>query len=110
MNILGHHTRLRKWVAGTSAKTLLRHLMDQPSNQDAFDAATQVGLVSGRPVPLNKICSWAISALPSEAEAVRAGNVGSVNRLVAYVMRETRGKADAAEARRELLEQLSRIV
>ena len=44
---------------------------------------------------LNTLCQAAITALPSEVAAVRAGNKNVVNKIVGRVMRESRGRADA---------------
>jgi Asp-tRNA(Asn)/Glu-tRNA(Gln) amidotransferase B subunit len=82
-------------------------MMDHPSHQDVIDVAKQIGTLSGSPVVIEDICSRAISTMPSEAKAVRSGNFGPVNRLVAHVMRETKGKANAMQVREELLKQLS---
>jgi aspartyl-tRNA(Asn)/glutamyl-tRNA(Gln) amidotransferase subunit B len=44
---------------------------------------------------LNTLCQAAITALPNEVAAVRAGNKNVVNKIVGRVMRESRGRADA---------------
>ena len=51
---------------------------------------------------LQAICARAIAALPKAAEDVRAGKEKALGALLGFVMRETKGAADAA-ATRELL-------
>ena len=44
---------------------------------------------------INKYCEEAIMRLPEEAEVVRRGNLRVLNKLVGYVMKMSKGRADA---------------
>ena len=44
---------------------------------------------------LQLLCEAAIQALPSEVATLRAGNKNVLNRIVGYVMKQSRGRADA---------------
>lgn len=44
---------------------------------------------------LVKACQTAVAALPGEVDAVRRGNIKVLNKLVGYVMKLSRGRADA---------------
>lgn len=49
-------------------------------------------------------CQEVIEANPEVADAIRAGNVNVVNKLVGRVMKKSRGTADALSVRKLLLE------
>lgn len=53
-------------------------------------------------------CEQAIATLVAEAAAARQGNINVVNKLVGYVMKLSRGTADAKAARTRLLDVLSK--
>lgn len=44
---------------------------------------------------LDILCGEAIVALPEEADAVRNGNVRVIHKLLGYVMKASKGRADA---------------
>ena len=44
---------------------------------------------------IDKYCNEAIEALPEEADAVRNGGLRVLNKLVGYVMKASKGRADA---------------
>jgi len=92
-------------VKRTAAKAILRRLMDEPHGASVLKLAEEVGFLSSQ-VPLKKLCAEAITALPSEAAAVRDGNLGPLNRLVGQVMRLSKGSADAVVTRNILISQL----
>lgn len=48
---------------------------------------------------LEVLCRSAISDLPSEVAALRAGNKNVLNKIVGCVMKKSRGRADATAAR-----------
>jgi aspartyl-tRNA(Asn)/glutamyl-tRNA(Gln) amidotransferase subunit B len=50
---------------------------------------------SSPPSELYCLCESAISDLPSEVAALRAGNKNVLNKIVGHVMRKSRGRADA---------------
>jgi aspartyl-tRNA(Asn)/glutamyl-tRNA(Gln) amidotransferase subunit B len=55
---------------------------------------------------LGRLADQVIAANPEVAEKVRAGKLPAVQALVGAVMKQTRGKADAARTRALLLERL----
>ena len=54
---------------------------------------------------LQLLCEAAVQALPSEVATFRAGNKNVLNRIIGYVMKQSRGRADAKVVR-NLLEQI----
>ena len=62
--------------------------------------------VVGDDEQLGRLVDQAIAANPDVAEKVRGGKLPAVQALVGAVMKETRGKADAARTRALLLERL----
>jgi aspartyl-tRNA(Asn)/glutamyl-tRNA(Gln) amidotransferase subunit B len=48
---------------------------------------------------LQLLCEVAIHALPSEVTALRKGNKNVLNKIVGYVMKQSRGRADAKVVR-----------
>ncbi|EDR12709.1 uncharacterized protein LACBIDRAFT_231681 [Laccaria bicolor S238N-H82] len=96
-------------ITGTSGKYLLRHMLAKPSSLRPAQITQQLRLTSlssfsssGHSNPtsttdqeLTTLCQAAITALPNEVAAVRAGNKNVMNKIVGRVMRESRGRADA---------------
>ena len=55
---------------------------------------------------VRRLCEEAITALPQQVEALQSGeNKGVVNKIVGYVMKRSRGRADAV-AVREIIEDM----
>lgn len=49
------------------------------------------------------LCEEAISALPQQVEALRSGNrKGVVNKIIGYVMKRSKGRADALVVKKML--------
>lgn len=98
-------------ITGTSAKTLLRHILDNPSST-SLPLSTLIDQLSLRAFSstdnssLATLCESAIDALPREAEAARKGNEKVVMRLVGWVMKESKGTADARAVASQLKEML----
>lgn len=94
---------------GTAGKTLLRHMLDKPSDHSASDLARELSLLAGADdaVAMEKWCAEAIAALPQEAEVVRRGNVNVLNKILGSVMKLSKGRADARAARTTLLKMLT---
>lgn len=99
-----------------SAKLLLRHMLVSPTNEsvkelarrmDLLVATTDKSLSPGTDEALRNVCMGAIDAFPSEVAAIRSGNENVVNKLIGWIMRETRGKTNAKQAK-EMIEQLLR--
>jgi aspartyl-tRNA(Asn)/glutamyl-tRNA(Gln) amidotransferase subunit B len=103
---------------GTSGKFLLKHLLAHPSSRSTKKVASDLQLLalastspstSGSEIDatseLQLLCESAVTELPSEVAAVRAGNKNVLNKIVGHVMKKSRGRADAT-ATRKLVEQL----
>jgi aspartyl-tRNA(Asn)/glutamyl-tRNA(Gln) amidotransferase subunit B len=52
-------------------------------------------------------CREAIESNPEVADAIRAGNINVINKLVGRVMKKSRGTADALSVKKLLLEIIS---
>lgn len=96
-------------ITGTSGKTLLRHMLDHGSDKMPVEIAQELSLIAlseGEDL-LEKMCSEAVIALPAEADAVRRGNPQVLNKLVGWVMKSSRGRADAQAVRASLKKMLA---
>ncbi|KAL0569801.1 hypothetical protein V5O48_012158 [Marasmius crinis-equi] len=99
----------------SSARLLLRHLIDNPQpNDTSIQAlAQQLDLLSGSELSSgakeDDVYLRAIDALPSEVAAIRSGNKNVLNKLIGWVMRETKGKADVKKTRERLECLISKI-
>lgn len=103
---------------GTSAKNLLKHLLDLPSipvDLSLESTALSLGLIFPAPSSsstsssnpddqIKSFCQSAIAKLPDVAESVRKGKEKVVMRLVGEVMKESKGTVDARRVREVLLE------
>jgi aspartyl-tRNA(Asn)/glutamyl-tRNA(Gln) amidotransferase subunit B len=106
-------------LAGTSGKFLLKHLLTNPTSHTPTQLAEELQLtaLSSTPDPsspsatssphseLQLLCETAIQALPNEVATLRSGNKNVLNSIVGYVMKQSRGRADAKVVR-NLLEQI----
>lgn len=95
--------------SGTSGKALLRHMLTHRSTEMPARLAEQLSLKVVRDdqgTQLQQWCREAIEALPSEAQAARAGNTNVINKILGQVMKLSRGRVDAQAARTVLLEML----
>ncbi|KAF5393281.1 hypothetical protein D9757_000604 [Collybiopsis confluens] len=106
-----------KRMTRPSAKLLLKQMLSRPSNAPVNHLAAEMDLLDTDP-PHHKtmsanddlvrdICLRAIDALPSEIAAIRGGNQNVMNKVVGWIMRETRGKVDPNSAK-TILNQLLR--
>ncbi|KDQ64199.1 hypothetical protein JAAARDRAFT_27825 [Jaapia argillacea MUCL 33604] len=92
-------------VTGTAGKTLLRHMLSNPSSVLSSVQAKDLGLLalqSSESSELENWCKESIAAMPSESEAARKGNKNVVNKLVGRVMKLSRGRVDAGTVRQAL--------
>jgi len=55
--------------------------------------------------PLVEICEKAVAELAAEVVAVKKGNKNVLNRIIGFVMKESRGRADARRVK-EIVERL----
>ena len=94
----------------SSARLLLRHIINDPppSNTSIEDLARRLDLLpeSGSAGD-DDVYKRAIEALPGEVAAFRSGNKNVLNKVIGWVMRETKGKADVQRARERLEELIS---
>jgi aspartyl-tRNA(Asn)/glutamyl-tRNA(Gln) amidotransferase subunit B len=95
-------------VLGTTGKTVVRHVISNPPAGVAKLATIlkDLGLetvAENQSDGLEKICGQVIESLPDVATAIRKGNQKPVMRLVGEVMKQSKGRADAREARKILL-------
>lgn len=70
-----------------------------------LDSSSQSTSSSSPQSELHLLCEAAIQALPNEVDTLRAGNKNVLNRIVGYVMKQSRGRADAKVVR-NLVEQI----
>lgn len=100
-----------KQLTGTAAKNLLKHLLEPsstaketqpvaPTASHLLPLAESLGLTSSTrmSVSIEALCESAIAASPKEVESFRRGNEKVVMRIVGWVMKESRGTADAKKA------------
>ncbi|KAG7098566.1 hypothetical protein E1B28_000499 [Marasmius oreades] len=96
----------------SSGRLLLRHiLLHSPSPDTSIRRlAKDLDLISIGPTDhADEICRRAIEALPSEVAAIRSGNKNVLNRLIGWVVRETKGKADVQKTRSRLEDLISKM-
>lgn len=104
---------------GTSGKFLLKHMLTNPTSHTPTQLAKELQLTAlSSNIPdssassssspnseLQLLCEAAIQALPNEVASFRAGNKNVLNRIIGYVMKQSRGRADAKVVR-NLVEQI----
>ncbi|KAJ7857623.1 hypothetical protein B0H14DRAFT_2750539 [Mycena olivaceomarginata] len=93
-------------ITGTSGKLLLREMLADPSSpQTPTDRARSLSLLitSRGELDIGDLCGAAIAALPSEAAAFRNGHKNVLNKILGWVMKESRGRADSKQARERLI-------
>ena len=78
------------------AKTALENMLDKGiSVEQAVDASDLTSLDNG---VLEQVCRAALEQNPTAVSDLRAGKEKAMGALIGFVMRQTRGKADAGEA------------
>lgn len=96
---------------------MLKHILKSASPSDhasplaisLSEILEQLGLnTTSSSTDLAEACQGVIDDLSDVAETIRKGNEKPVMRLVGEVMKKSKGRADPKEARRILLELLSR--
>ncbi|KAK1218497.1 hypothetical protein PQX77_018823 [Marasmius sp. AFHP31] len=96
----------------SSARLLLRHIINNPPpiNTSIQDLARQLDLLSeSSGASDDDVYRRAIEALPAEVAAIRSGNRNVLNKVIGWVMRETKGKADVQKTRKRLEELISKM-
>lgn len=94
-------------LPGTSAKTLIRHILDTKTSKSISELVEELSLRASPSDSLAFQCRAAINALPQASEAVRKGNQRVLMKLVGYVMKHSRGTANARDATEILKQMLS---
>ncbi|KAF9509879.1 hypothetical protein BS47DRAFT_1300924 [Hydnum rufescens UP504] len=93
-------------LTGTSAKTLLRHILQTRTQIPLTQLIDEMSLRTASSTSLKSLCEAAVSALPRESDVIRKGNEKVVMKLVGHVMKASRGTANAraaADMLREIL-------
>ncbi len=95
-------------VAGTSGKTILRHILTTRTPDFPSKIAEDLKLLAASDdgASLETWCREAIAALPEQADVVRRGNLKVVDKIMGHVMKASRGTAKAQDVRAMLLKLL----
>jgi aspartyl-tRNA(Asn)/glutamyl-tRNA(Gln) amidotransferase subunit B len=93
-------------VSRDAAREVLSLLVEEGGDPRAIVEREGLGAISATEDGLGQLIDQAIAADPGAAEQVRAGNMRAIGPLIAYVKRETKGRADGAEVARLLRERL----
>ncbi|KIK67396.1 hypothetical protein GYMLUDRAFT_37509 [Collybiopsis luxurians FD-317 M1] len=99
-----------KQMTRPSAKLLLKQMLLSTPDKSVKQLATEMDLLTATSSdrksisannddPLREVCIRAVDALPSEVAAIRNGNKNVINKVVGWIMRETKGKVDANQAK-----------
>ncbi|KAJ4467903.1 Glutamyl-tRNA amidotransferase B subunit [Lentinula edodes] len=103
-----------KQITRPSAKLLLKHMLVSPSDipvrrlaekMDVLSSVDEHSNSSSNHDSLRDVCIRAIDALPSEIAAIQAGNENVMNKVIGWIMRQTKGKVDVNRAK-DILKQL----
>jgi len=93
-------------ITGSSGKLIVRLMLDNPSSKTAEELAKEHSLIAldeGNS-SMEAWCRDVVESNREAADAIRAGNVNVVNKLVGKVMGKSRGTTDALSVRKLLLE------
>lgn len=94
------------FLIGSSGKLLLGFMLDNPSSKTPEELAKEHSLIAldKGDSSIEAWCKEVVESNPEVANAIRAGNINVVNKLVGRVMKKSRGTADALSAKKLLLE------
>jgi aspartyl-tRNA(Asn)/glutamyl-tRNA(Gln) amidotransferase subunit B len=95
-----------KEVSRDAARDVLTKLVDDGGDPREIVAREGLGALSADDGALSEIVDRAIASDPAAADQVRDGNVKAIGPLVAFVMRETKGRADGGEVTRLIRKKL----
>jgi len=81
-------------------------MLDKPSSKTPKELAKEHSLIAldKSDSSVEVWCREVVESNPEVADAIRAGNINVVNKLVGRVMKKSRGTADALSVRKLLLE------
>jgi len=94
-----------KEVSRDAGREVLRRLVDEGGDPRTIVEQEALGAISDDG-GLGEIVDRAIASDPEAAAKVKDGNMKAIGPLVAFVMRETRGRADGGEVTRLIRERL----
>lgn len=83
-------------------------MLDHPSAASVTELALSLSLIALKNNSLEQLCRDVVAAMPSEAQAVRDGNLNVLNRILGRVMKQSRGTANAQSARK-IIQDLLRV-
>lgn len=77
-------------------------MLTNPTSHTPFQLAEEMKLtalsstsdLSSPQSELRLLCEAAVKALPQEVAALQAGNENAINRIIGYVVKQSRGRAD----------------
>jgi len=92
-------------ITGSSGKLILRLMLDNPSSKTPEELAREHTLIAldKSDSSMEAWCREVVESNPEVTDAIRAGNINVVNKLVGRVMKKSRGTADALSVRKLLL-------
>jgi aspartyl-tRNA(Asn)/glutamyl-tRNA(Gln) amidotransferase subunit B len=93
-------------ISRDAAREVLSLLVEEGGDPRAIVEREGLGPISATEDGLGQLIDQAIAADPDAADEVRAGNMRAIGPLIAYVKRETKGRADGAEVARLIRERL----
>jgi aspartyl-tRNA(Asn)/glutamyl-tRNA(Gln) amidotransferase subunit B len=93
-------------VSRDAARDVLTKLVQEGGEPREVVEREGLGALRATEDGLGELVERAIGSDPAAAEQVRAGNAKAIGPLVAYVMRETKGRADGGEVTRLIRERL----
>jgi aspartyl-tRNA(Asn)/glutamyl-tRNA(Gln) amidotransferase subunit B len=95
-----------KQVSRDAAREVLSRLVEEGGSPGEIVEREGLGSMSAEADGLDAVVDSAIASDPDAAEQVRSGNVRAIGPLVAYVMRETKGRADGGDVTRLIRQRL----
>jgi aspartyl-tRNA(Asn)/glutamyl-tRNA(Gln) amidotransferase subunit B len=95
-----------KEVSREAAREVLSKLVQAGGNPREIVEREGLGAFGAEDDGLEEVVDRALAADPDAAAKVRAGNMKAIGPLVAFVMRETRGRADGAAVTRMIRERV----
>ena len=101
------YTLTRLTLSGTSGRTILRHILRTKTSVPISQLLDELSLRTVDPTSVEALCDEAIRTFPEEAELIHGGKKNILMKLVGYVMKASRGRADAKLTRRILERKLA---
>jgi len=104
---MNRSTLTRLTLSGTSGRTILRHILRTKTSVPISQLLDELSLRTVDPTSVEALCDEAIRTFPEEAELIHGGKKNILMKLVGYVMKASRGRADAILTRRILERKLA---